>query len=281
VADTEILTRGCRAFGISVTDRQTEQFLAYYDLLIEWNKVMNLTAITEFEEVMSKHFVDSCALGKAVALDGKKRLLDVGTGAGFPGIPLKIIYPELEVVLLDSLNKRVKFLNEVIERLGLTGITAIHGRAEDIAKQKEYRGSFDLVVSRAVANLSSLSEYCLPFVKTGGLFVPYKSGNVDLELSEAEKAIKVLGGEYRDTVRFTLSVSGAFFCVFGDASACREAFASVVRSRDSAPSYMRTVAAVTAEIRISRFARFIDTLAFLNGRIRCCLMPSYNKWCEK
>ena len=157
VADTEILTKGCRAFGISVTERQTEQFLAYYDLLIERNKVMNLTAITEFEEVMSKHFVDSCALGKAVALDGKKRLLDVGTGAGFPGIPLKIIYPELEVVLLDSLNKRVKFLNEVIEKLGLTGITAIHGRAEDIAKQKEYRGNFDLVVSRAVANLSSLS----------------------------------------------------------------------------------------------------------------------------
>ena len=204
VADTEILTKGCQAFGISVTERQTEQFLAYYDLLIEWNKVMNLTAITEFEEVMSKHFVDSCALGKAVELDGKKRLLDVGTGAGFPGIPLKIICPELEVVLLDSLNKRVKFLNEVIERLGLTGITAIHGRAEDIAKQKEYRGSFDLVVSRAVANLSSLSEYCIPFVKTGGLFVPYKSGSVDLELSEAEKAIKVLGGEYRDTVRFTL-----------------------------------------------------------------------------
>ena len=204
VADTEILTKGCQAFGISVTERQTEQFLAYYDLLIEWNKVMNLTAITEFEEVMSKHFVDSCALGKAVELDGKKRLLDVGTGAGFPGIPLKIIYPELEVVLLDSLNKRVKFLNEVIERLGLTGITAIHGRAEDIAKQKEYRGSFDLVVSRAVANLSSLSEYCLPFVKTGGAFISYKSGEVDEEATQAKRAIYLLGGEVKDIYKFDL-----------------------------------------------------------------------------
>ena len=149
--------------------------------------------------------MDSCALGKAVSMEGEKRLLDVGTGAGFPGIPLKIVYPELEVVLLDSLNKRVKFLNAVIENLGLTGITAIHGRAEDIAKQKEYREGFDLVVSRAVANLSSLSEYCLPFVKTGGMFVPYKSGSVDTELSEASRAIKVLGGErYRDTVRFEL-----------------------------------------------------------------------------
>ena len=204
MADTKILTEGCKDFGISLTEKQTEQFLEYYKLLIEWNEVMNLTAITEFEEVLSKHFVDSCALGKAVSMEGEKRLLDVGTGAGFPGIPLKIVYPELEVVLLDSLNKRVKFLNAVIENLGLTGITAIHGRAEDIAKQKEDREGFDLVVSRAVANLSSLSEYCLPFVKTGGMFVPYKSGSVDTELSEASRAIKVLGGEYRDTVRFEL-----------------------------------------------------------------------------
>ena len=178
MADTKILTEGCKDFGISLTEKQTEQFLEYYKLLIEWNEVMNLTAITEFEEVLSKHFVDSCALGKAVSMEGEKRLLDVGTGAGFPGIPLKIVYPELEVVLLDSLNKRVKFLNAVIENLGLTGITAIHGRAEDIAKQKEYREGFDLVVSRA--------------------------GSVDTELSEASRAIKVLGGEYRDTVRFEL-----------------------------------------------------------------------------
>ena len=196
--------RGLFELGITLSEQQKTQFLQYYELLVEWNSFMNLTAITEFDQVITKHFLDSLSLVKICDVAQAGRILDVGTGAGFPGIPLKIIYPELEVVLLDSLNKRVKFLNEVIERLGLTGITAIHGRAEDIAKQKEYRGSFDLVVSRAVANLSSLSEYCLPFVKTGGLFVPYKSGSVDLELSEAEKAIKVLGGEYRDTVRFTL-----------------------------------------------------------------------------
>ena len=196
--------RGLFELGITLSEEQKTQFLQYYELLVEWNSFMNLTAITEFDQVITKHFLDSLSLVKVCDVAQAGRILDVGTGAGFPGIPLKIVYPELEVVLLDSLNKRVKFLNAVIENLGLTGITAIHGRAEDIAKQKEYREGFDLVVSRAVANLSSLSEYCLPFVKTGGMFVPYKSGSVDTELSEASRAIKVLGGEYRDTVRFEL-----------------------------------------------------------------------------
>ena len=196
--------RGLFELGITLSEEQKTQFLQYYELLVEWNSFMNLTAITEFDQVITKHFLDSLSLVKVCDVEQAGRILDVGTGAGFPGIPLKIVYPELEVVLLDSLNKRVKFLNAVIENLGLTGITAIHGRAEDIAKQKEYREGFDLVVSRAVANLSSLSEYCLPFVKTGGMFVPYKSGSVDTELSEASRAIKVLGGEYRDTVRFEL-----------------------------------------------------------------------------
>ena len=200
----DLLCRGLTRLGVPYTPEAVERLGLYCRRLLEKNQVMNLTAITDPEGILRKHFVDSCALGKAVSMEGEKRLLDVGTGAGFPGIPLKIVYPELEVVLLDSLNKRVKFLNAVIENLGLTGITAIHGRAEDIAKQKEYREGFDLVVSRAVANLSSLSEYCLPFVKTGGMFVPYKSGSVDTELSEASRAIKVLGGEYRDTVRFEL-----------------------------------------------------------------------------
>ena len=202
--DLTTLENGCQELGIQLNGQQKEQFIKFYEYLIEKNKVMNLTGITDFEEVLTKHFLDSLSCVKTIDMTKVKTMIDIGTGAGLPGIPLKIIYPELHVTLLDSLNKRVKFLNAVIENLGLTGITAIHGRAEDIAKQKEYREGFDLVVSRAVANLSSLSEYCLPFVKTGGMFVPYKSGSVDTELSEASRAIKVLGGEYRDTVRFEL-----------------------------------------------------------------------------
>lgn len=200
----QILKEGCGFFDISLSKEQIQQFLDYYHILVEWNEFMNLTAITEFDEVMRKHFVDSCALGKAVSLEGEKRILDVGTGAGFPGIPLKIVYPNLNVVLLDSLNKRVKFLNTVIEKLNLTGITAVHGRAEDLARQQEYREQFDITVSRAVANLASLSEYCLPFTKVGGYFIPYKSGTIDMELQEAQKAIKTLGGEYQNTIKFTL-----------------------------------------------------------------------------
>lgn len=202
--ESRVLTEGCRHFRISLTDRQIDQFMEYYELLAEWNKVMNLTAITEFDEVMQKHFVDSLALTRAVDLNSASRLLDIGTGAGFPGLPLKIVFPHLEVVLLDSLNKRIRFLNEVIERLGLTGIQAIHGRAEDYAKKTEYREGFDLCVSRAVANLSTLSEYCIPYTKIKGYFISYKSGEAEEEIKAAKPAVSILGGKCVNTVKFTL-----------------------------------------------------------------------------
>ena len=148
--------------GITLNEKQKQQFDRYFEILVEWNKVMNLTGITEYEEVNEKHFVDSLSLIKAADLKNIKSVIDIGTGAGFPGVPLKIVFPHLEIVLLDSLNKRVKFLNAVIDELGLEGIKTLHGRAEDYAKQTEYREKFDLCVSRAVANLATLSEYCLP-----------------------------------------------------------------------------------------------------------------------
>lgn len=204
VYDTASFEKGLKELKISLSEKQIGQFMKYYELLAEWNKVMNLTAITEYEEVIAKHFIDSLASVKVCDYENVKTVIDIGTGAGFPGIPLKITFPQIEVVLLDSLNKRIKFLDEVIGKLGLEGIRTIHGRAEDFAKQKEYRECFDLCVSRAVANLSTLSEYCLPYVKVGGLFVPYKSGKIDDEMEQAKKAVSILGGTITDVVRFTL-----------------------------------------------------------------------------
>ena len=202
-----ILEDGCQAFGVTLTDKQIEQFEKYYELLVEWNKVMNLTGITEFDEVMQKHFVDSVAAAKYAEMEKVNRLIDVGIGAGFPGIPLKIVYPHIQVTLLDSLNKRIKFLEEVVDNLGLTGIETVHGRAEDAAKKAEYREQFDLSVSRAVANLASLTEYCLPFVKVGGKFVSYKSVSVDEEITQSKKAVYVLGGEIGKVEKFNLPES--------------------------------------------------------------------------
>lgn len=194
----------CRQWGLELTEEKQKKFLTYYELLVEKNKVMNLTAITEFDEVIEKHFLDSISLVQIMDLTKPLKVLDLGTGAGFPGIPLKIMFPELQIVLADSLNKRVLFLQEVIEALELQQITAVHGRAEELARRKDYRECFDLCVSRAVANLSTLSEYCLPFIHISGKFVSYKSGEVEEEAENAKKAVFLLGGELRDVVKFDL-----------------------------------------------------------------------------
>ena len=189
---------------IVLDDVQKQQFHRFYEILVEWNSFMNLTGITEFQEVLVKHFLDSLACVKAVDLAKVKKVMDIGTGAGFPGVPLKIAFPHLEECLLDSLKKRVTFLEETFDLLGFDKITAIHGRAEEFAKNKAYREQYDLCVSRAVSNLSTLSEYCLPYVKKGGVFISYKSGKVQEEAEGAARAIKLLGGEIKDICYFTL-----------------------------------------------------------------------------
>lgn len=214
IYSTDQFKKDISEMGITLEQKQIDQFITYYEMLVEWNQVMNLTAITEYEDVMKKHFVDSISLIKAYDIKKKSKVIDIGTGAGFPGLALKIAYPSLQVTLLDSLNKRIQFLNAVIEKLDLHGVDTIHGRAEDFAKPNKLREEYDLCVSRAVANLSTLSEYCLPFVKEGGLFISYKSEKIIEEVEKAEKAISILGGKVANQVEFMLPNSDIYRNLF-------------------------------------------------------------------
>jgi 16S rRNA (guanine527-N7)-methyltransferase len=198
--DKSLLSSGLDSMGIKCSSEIENRFERYMELLLDWNGKMNLTAITDEKEIVIKHFLDSATCLKIEGVSGAKRMIDVGTGAGFPGLPLRILSSNGEWFLADSLGKRVNFLREVIDKLDLSEISAIHSRAEDLGRDSVLRESFDLVVSRAVANLAVLSEYCLPLISVGGLFLSMKGPKADKEIEDAEYAIKLLGGRVKDRI---------------------------------------------------------------------------------
>ena len=198
------LNLGLEKLNIFLEEEQINQFYKYMNILIEWNKNINLTAITDPKEVILKHFIDSIYVLKNIEISSNSSIIDIGTGAGFPGIPLKIVRKDLNVTLLDSLNKRIMFLDNVINNLGLKDISTIHGRAEEMGKNKKYREMFDYAISRAVANLTVLSEYMIPFVKLGGKSICMKGGNIKEELENSQKALGILGGNLIHVEEFNL-----------------------------------------------------------------------------
>lgn len=204
----DVLRRGCNELGMEITPEQIEQFEKYAALLLEWNTKINLTAIVEPHDVAVKHFLDSVAVLREFSLPDGARAADIGTGAGFPGIPLKVVRPDLSVLLVDSLQKRVQFLNSVIEELEITSIETCHGRAEEVGQKLEYRETQDIVFSRAVSSLNILSELCLPLVQVGGFFLALKGPQMEEELKQAKQALKTLGGVVRDVRSYALPVSG-------------------------------------------------------------------------
>lgn len=199
----EALIAGMKRFNIELTEEQINRFNIYCNMLIEWNSKMNLTAIKEPTEIAVKHFVDSCSVLNYVKIKKNAKVIDIGTGAGFPGIPLKILREDLDITLLDSLNKRLVFLNEVAKELNLE-LNTVHSRAEDLGRQENHREQYDIAISRAVAPLNVLSEYSIPFVRKGGKFISMKGPNVQSEIDEAKKGIRILGGKCNNVVQFSI-----------------------------------------------------------------------------
>ena len=189
---------GFERLGIGYDTELLKKFSQYMEGVLDWNVKVNLTAITDRDEFIKKHYIDSIVCAGQEEIENAESIIDVGTGAGFPGIPLALIYPKKKFVLMDSLSKRLKIIDELCHEIGIENVMVLHGRAEDLAQKPEYRESFDLCVSRAVANLATLSEYCLPFVKPGGYFVAYKGPECEAELADAKKAINILGGSVED-----------------------------------------------------------------------------------
>lgn len=202
------LSRGAEELGVLLEQPQLAQFETYCSMLLSWNERMNLTAILDPKEIAIKHFLDSLALFREYQIETGARIIDVGTGAGFPGIPLKIARPDLNLVLLDSLQKRTQFLHAVVEQLSLSQVTVVHGRAEEKGREEKYRGAYDLALSRAVAPLNILAEFCLPFIRVGGYFLSLKGPDVQEEVTQAQSAISTLGGRLHRTCSYVLPVSG-------------------------------------------------------------------------